>query len=389
MATEAIVGTCVMPNGFYAQPEEDLIMRCIVGAARDGGVDKDEIRALITMTPRSHTAQQYQTQHISARLGLPVETICEFELSAMGMCHALRFAHTLIRERDIPAVAIAACSRESTVPTAEFFGNRTARTSDASFIGPFGMTPMSWNALGAREMMAAGEATELDFANVTVRLRRQALDNPYAHFRKAVTADEVLASRMVSSPLRLLMVCPRTDGAGCVIVAREDVVRRNPGRAVVHHAQAMGHDGDNIISEHASRPMWTIPSASKAIADLGRRAALGPQDIDVLEPWIPFAPMELMVMRSLGLPRDYGRDNRVSPSGGPVARGYPLLATGFYNWHELIQQLRGEAGPRQRSSVRHTMAVSETGNYNQCILDVFARFDGGTASPDGSSRHVH
>ncbi|VFR45333.1 3-ketoacyl-CoA thiolase [plant metagenome] len=377
MIEVAIVGSAVVPNAIYAQPDDDLLMRCVVNAARDGAVRKEEIGALISMTPRAHTYQQYQTQHISSRLGLKVQTLCEFELSALGMCNALSHAAHLIEDRNIPAVAIMGCSRESTVPTSEFFGNRTARTSDASFIGPFGMTPMSWNALGARQMLADGEATEADFADVSVRLRRQAIDNPFAYFRKAVTREEVLASRMVSSPTRLLMVCPRTDGAGCVIVARKDIADRQPEKAIVHKVQGMAHDGDNIIPERAGRSMWAIPAATAAITDAFERSGLGHSDIDVIEPWIPFSSLEIMVMRAMGFPRDYGQTHCVSPSGGPIARGYPLLATGFYNWHEIVQQLRGHAGPRQKDGARFAMAVSETGNYNECVVDIFARYDGG------------
>jgi acetyl-CoA acetyltransferase len=241
------------------------------------------------------------------------------------------------------------------------------------------MTPMSWNALGARQMMADGEATENDFADVSVRLRKQAVDNPFAYFRKPVTREEVLASRMVSSPTRLFMVCPRTDGAGCLIVARQDIAERQPAQAIVHRAQGMAHDGDNIIPERAGRSMWSIPAAGAAIRDAFERTGLAHEDMDVIEPWIPFAPLEVMVMRSLGFPRDYGRTHCVSPSGGPIARGYPLLATGFYNWHEIVQQLRGHAGPRKKDRARFAMAVSETGNYNECVVDIFERYDGGTA----------
>ena len=379
MTQVAIVGSGVVPNGIYVQPEDDLIMRCVVAAACDAGVDKEEIRGVIGMTPRPSTAQHYQAQHIASRLDLPIDEVCEFELSAMGMCNALVHAATMIRERNLPAVAVWGASRESTVPTTEFFGMRTSRTSDASFVGPFGMTPMSWNALGAREMIAAGEATERDFADVSVRLRRQAVDNPFAYFRKPVTAEEVLSSRMVSSPLRLLMVCPRTDGAGCIILAREDVAKRNPQRAIVHHPQGAAHDGINVISERAGMPMWTLPSVTRAIEDAFNRTGLSHRDIGVIEPWIPFAPMEVMVMRALGYPKEYGETMCVSPSGGPIGRGYPLLATGFYSWHELIQQLRGEAGPRQRDGVRFAMAVNETGNYNGCVIDIFSRFDGTAA----------
>ena len=378
-SSSAIVGSAVTPNAIYSQPEDDLITRCVVAAARDAGVDRHDIRGVIAMTPRSHTTQHYQSQHIATRLGLNIEVVCEMEIAALGLCNALRMAAAWIEERDMPAVAIWGSSRESTVPTAEFFGNRTNRTSDASFVGPFGMSPMVWNALGAREMMAAGEVSEMDFANVAVRLRQQAVLNPLAYWRKAVTAEEVLSSRMVASPLRLLMVCPRTDGAGCLIVARNDIAQRNASRAVVHLAQGLAHDHNNIIPERAGQSFWTLPSTSRAIADAFARTGLSHEDIDVVEPWIPFAPMEIMVMRGLGFGRDYPSRLTVSPSGGLIGRGHPLLATGFYSTHEMVQQLRGEAGTRQVDTVRHAMTVTETGNYNDCAVDVFARFDRGAA----------
>lgn len=379
MPSTAIVGSAVLPGAIYVQPEEDLIMRAVVLAARDAGLTRKDIGAVIAMTPRSYTIQQYQTQHISTRLGLEIETLCELDISAVGVCNALMMAEAMIEKHDFKAVAIWGASRESSLPTHEWFGARTSRTSDASFTGAFGMAPMVWNALGAREMIAAGEATEMDYANIAVRLRRQGALNPFSYWRKEVTAEEVLNSRMVASPLRLLMVCPRTDGAGCIIVAREDVAKRNPGRAVVHSAQVQAHDGDNILPERAGRSYWQVPATTAAMNKLMNKTGLAHDAIDVVEPWIPFAPMEMMVMRGLGFGRDYTKKVTVSPSGGLVSRGHPLLATGFYSWHEIITQVRGEAGTRQVDGVRHAMTVTETGNYNECVLDVFKRFDGTAA----------
>ena len=379
MPSTAIVGSAVLPGSIYVQPEEDLIMRAVVMAVRDAGLTRQDIGSVVAMTPRPYTIQQYQSQHICTRLGLEIDTPCELDISSVGVCNALLMAQKLIETHDLKAVAIWGGSRESAIPTAEWFGARTSRTSDASFTGAFGMAPMIWNALGAREMMAAGEATVEDYANVAVRLRRQGVLNPFSYWRKEVTAEEVLNSRMVASPLRLLMVCPRTDGAGCIIVAREDIAQRNPRRAVEHMVQVAAHGGDNILPERAGRPFWTVPTTTKAMTRLLNRTGLAHDAIDVVEPWIPFAPMEMMVMRGLGFGRDYTKKVTVSPSGGLVSRGHPLLATGFYSWHEIITQVRGEAGTRQVDGVRHAMTVTETGNYNECVLDVFKRFDGTAA----------
>lgn len=371
-----IAGSAVLPIGTYVQPEEDLIIRCVVDAARDAGISKEELRGAIAMTPRPHSMQNYLPAHVATRLGLKLDLLAEFEVSSLGINNAMRLAANAILDRDIPAVAIFASNRESLVPTSDFFENRTSRTSDANFVGPQGMAPIVWNALGAREMIAAGEATEREFAEVSVRLRNNAVRNPLAHFRKPVTVDEVLGSRMVAAPLRLLMVCPRTDGAGAFIMVREDIARRNPRRAVSHTGQGWGHDGDNVIAERAGRPMYTLPATGVAAAAAFKQTGLSLSDIDVVEPWVPFSPMEPMVMRGVGFPRNYPEVTCVSPSGGLIARGHPTLATGFYSLHEIVQQIRGEAGARQCKRVRAAMTVSETGNFNAAVVDIFQPYSG-------------
>ncbi len=81
-------------------------------------------------------------------------------------------------------------------------------------------------------------------------------------------------------------------------------------------------------------------------------------------------------MRGIGFPRNYWEVTTVSPSGGLVARGHPTLATSFYSLHEIVQQLRGEAGARQSPKARTAMTVSETGNFNASVVDIFQRYQG-------------
>jgi acetyl-CoA C-acetyltransferase len=376
----AICGSAVLPNGIYFQPEEDLAMRAIVAAAKDAGIRREDIRGLIGLTPRPSATQHYMSSHLASRLRLEIEYIAEIEVAPAGLCNALRLGAAAIRDLGLPAVAIYGSARESAVPTGDYFDLRTSRISDASFNGPFGMGPIAWDALAAQELLSSGEATERDFAEISVRLRNSALQNPTAFFKKPITVDEVLASRMVASPIRLLMICPRTDGAGAIILAREDIARRAPGRAIAHHAQTIAHDGDNVVSEFAGRSFAEMPATRKAASKAWEQTGLGPNDIQVVEPWVPFSPMEIMVMRALGYGRDYNRQTAVSPSGGLVSRGHPAVPTGFYSLHEIVEQLRGEAGARQVKQARFGLTASEAGNFNTCVVDIFARHDGGTAS---------
>ncbi len=376
----ALCGSAVLPNAIYFQPEEDLAMRAIAAALKDSGLKREDIKGLIGLTPRPSATQHYMSSHIASRMRLKLEFIAEIEVAPAGLCNAMRLAAAAIRDNNLPAVAIYGSARESAVPTADYFDLRTSRISDASFCGPFGMGPIAWDALAAQELLHNGEATERDFAEISVRLRNSALQNPAAFFKKPITVDEVLASRPVASPIRLLMICPRTDGAGAIIMAREDLVKKNASRAIAHRVQAISHDGDNVVSEFAGRSFAEMPATRAAAKKAWEMTGLGPKDISLVEPWVPFSPMEIMVMRALGYSRDYNRETAVSPSGGLVSRGHPAVPTGFYSLHEVVQQLRGEAGARQVKKARFGLTASEAGNFNTCVVDIFARYDGRTAA---------
>src|SRR3954447_11216511 len=68
-------------------------------------------------------------------------------------------------------------------------------------------------ALYARRRMDLYGATDADFARVRAKNGRHGLTNPYARYKQAFTEEEILASKMVSDPLRLLEICATSDGA--------------------------------------------------------------------------------------------------------------------------------------------------------------------------------
>jgi acetyl-CoA acetyltransferase len=104
------------------------------------------------------------------------------------------------------------------------------------------------------------------------------------------------------------------------------------------------------------------------------RAGVAPSDVDVIELHDAAAPAELIVLEDLGLaaPGDavglvrsgataLGGRLPTNPSGGLVSKGHPLGATGVAQIFELVEQLRGEAGPRQVSGARVAVAENAGG----------------------------
>ncbi len=197
--------------------------------------------------------------------------------------------------------------------------------------------------------------TSRDFAEVAAKNSRHGALNPYAQHRRALTADEVLASPMITEPLTLYMCSSIGDGAAAAIVCAKDEAPGLSDRTGVTVASCRLRSGHFFTSgDHA------FSTLRELLAETYEEAGIGPEDIDVAEVHDAMAPVELLVYEQLGLcgpgegPRlvregttAIGGEHVVNPSGGLTARGHPVGATGLAQIAELVWQLRGEAGPRQ------------------------------------------
>ena len=232
--------------------------------------------------------------------------------------------------------------------------------TDASH-APLDRSPlMDRYAAKARHYMERAGAGVEDFARVAEKNRGHGSLNPHAQFRTPVTADEVLASRMVADPLRLLMCAPVGDGAAALVVASDRHVRRTGAVAVGVAASSVAAGG--------SHPAARAP-AERAARAAYAEAGLGPLDVDVAEVHDACAPAELWIYEELGLcgPGEAAKLLRdgatrlggripVNPSGGLLSKGHPLGATGCGQLVELTDQLRGRAGDRQVRGARVGLA---------------------------------
>ncbi len=181
----------------------------------------------------------------------------------------------------------------------------------------------------------------------TVHARAMSVDNPYAHFQKSVTPEEVAKSRLVASPLRLLHCSAISDGATAL------VLERGTGPATV---LGVGQGFESI--RLADRDDLTTFAATRIAAQRAYEGAkIGPKDVEVAEVHDAFAPFVFIHMEDLGLcpvgggPDAFARgevrrDGRipVNPSGGVIGRGHPVAASGLAEIAEVALQLRGEAG---------------------------------------------
>lgn len=229
---------------------------------------------------------------------------------------------------------------------------------DREWEAAFGLTAPPCFALAAQRHMAEYGTTEEQLALVGVKNHTHAARNPNAHFRRGATLEQVLCSRMISTPLRLFMCSPITDGAAAVVLAAEDRARDLTDRPVWIRGTGQALDGFQLTSLPEDYAQW--PALRRAADAAYRMAGVGPADVDVAEVHDCFAIAELIAYEELGFCKkgeagafvaagrsDYGGDVVVNPRGGLIGCGHPLGATGVAQAAEIFAQLRGEAGPRQ------------------------------------------
>ena len=196
-------------------------------------------------------------------------------------------------------------------------------------------------------------------AMVSVKNRAYGAKNARAQYHDPVTIDDVLASREVAPPLRLLMCCPTTSGAAAAVITSADVARatRRPMRMVASVLQS-----DPALTGHDSLAGITAIN-TRAMRTAYEQAGIGPDQLDCAEVHDCFAIAEIIHYENLGLCAR-GEGGRfieqglararvqVSTSGGLLAKGHPLGATGVAQVVEAVEQLRGESGERQVPQAR-------------------------------------
>jgi len=217
-----------------------------------------------------------------------------------------------------------------------------------------------------RKYMRASGTTPEDFAQVVAKSRAAAALNPLAQFRSPLTVPKVLGARMVSDPLTLPMCSPIGDGAAALVLVSPARLKRLTAPEPVWIA------GMSMVSGLARQGLPNC--AQRCTAAVYERSSIGARDLHVVELHDASAPAELMHYENLGLcgagegasllrsgATAVGGRISVNPSGGLLSRGHPIGASGVAQIHELVLQLRGRAGGRQRPGAKVALAENNGG----------------------------
>jgi len=218
--------------------------------------------------------------------------------------------------------------------------------------------------------MATFGTTQRQLAIIASKNHFHSSLNPNAQFQNTMTVDQILNAKSVVWPLTVPMCAPVGDGAAAAIVCSADFLKKmKSARPVKIMASVLGSgsnrrpgSSDLDIGERLSGQAYNI-------------AGVGPEDMNLGEVHDATAFGELHQYESLGFCKlgeggpyaetgatKLGGKMPINTSGGLISRGHPVGASGLGMIHELVTQLRHEAGTRQVEGCRH--AIGENGGGN-------------------------
>lgn len=314
--------------------------------------------------------------NVLERLGLPGIPIVNVENACASGASAVRLAYHAIQSGQYDIVLAVGFEK-----------------SPRGFLHGAGYEPwQEWTGLGAnplyfaasiREHMVQYGTTREQLAHIAAKSHQYAVHNRYAMFRKAITAEEVLQSRMVADPLTLYMLCAPNDGGAAAVICSEKTARRFTRNYVRIAACALEtrKRGDMFVpavSAPAHTPYPTLAERSaKAAYEM---SGLGPEDIDVAEIQDVDAGSEIIYSERLGFcpPGEGGRMAEagetslggaipINVSGGILSRGEPVGASSLAQIAEITWQLRGESGHYQVEGAKVALSHSEGAGGNSCV----------------------
>src|SRR5215218_5778826 len=206
------------------------------------------------------------------------------------------------------------------------------RQLDPYYYGPLWPDSISLAALQARQLLDSGKATERDLAEIAVRSRKAAKDNPFATISGDFDVDEILADEPLVAPLRKHDCPPLSDGAVAVVLAADDRARE------LTDAPAWIRGIDHRIDVHSLGLRDLTESPSTRLA--GEAAGVNGGAVDVAELHAPFTSQEVILRDALGL----AEDADVNPSGGALAAN-TMMAAGLVRIVEVANRIAaGTAG---------------------------------------------
>lgn len=385
----AIIGRGAIKVGRYPERAESaLAMEAIRLALEDANISKGQIEGLFT-TPDLLGNIGLQTNLLCEYMRITPKFMAEICCGAIAAGLAIRCAMNEIVLGHIDVAVCYGAEREASIGWFKDFGSGNGSTMlEPVALQPYGSRGIIWAyALSARRYMHETGATEEHFALASVRDRTNAANNPLAAFTTPITLDDVMKSRQLSSPIKLLDSSASLDGAAAVVVASEEFARKVCDKPVYIAGWGQYHDSSCFIpTDGCNRSISAFVATRRAAEEAFKSANIASNEVDVAEIYAPFSPHELIIPEDIGWfdkggmiaavekgDTEVGGMIPINTDGGLLSRGHPWAVTPFYQTIAIVNQLRGEAGENQVDGAKTGLVHCEGGMLNNALVMILGR----------------
>ncbi len=375
--TIAVVGIGEVPTGRY--PDRSPI-ECAVEAARqailDSGLDHTHIDTVIPTT--ALCCPEFNTDLVTGRLveelGLRVNNNLQVFAGGATSAIMLKLAAGLIITGVSRAILFVHADKLGTsISGQEGIDLFSTAGISKEWEVPFGMHYSAVAGLITQRYMFETGTTPEQLAAVCVSNRKWAQLNPNAMFRKPLSVEQVLASKMLSSPLHAYESNMLADGGVAFVVTSAGRARELAGR---RPAYLLGEGSRVTHFALSQEPDLTRFGYGVAAAEAYEMAGLSPQDIDLAELYDSYPVFQLIALEELGLCERGtagafvheggtwpGGKLPMTTNGGMLSQGHTGAGGGIAILVEAARQLMGQAGERQVPDARFAIETATGGTY--------------------------
>lgn len=381
----AIIGIGEVPSGKF--PDRPCLQSG-VEAARfailDAGINKDEIDVVMPTGAFYDRAFNVQltTSKIVEELGLQRKAKANFQVFSGGSSSStmLKTACALVANGLAKAVLCLQCDKVGSVPTEQMIDLFAIFSGNDEWETPYGFFAPANGGLVTTIYMYETGATLEQLASVVVSMRKWATLNPNAMLRRELTIDEILTSKMVSTPLTTKAVNVFADGAAAFIVANVEIARevcKTPvyplgfGSRVTHSSLSQCTDLLDLAYSESGKEAFEM-------------AGVNVNNVDIVEFYDGYPIFPLLSLEGLGFCKRgeagaFVQDGNTWPggklpmttNGGMLGQGHTAAGGGVAVLVEAVRQLMGKGGERQVQNAKIAVETSHGGTFmdaHVCVL---------------------
>ena len=347
----------------------ELCVQVTLDAVRDAGLKLSDVDGLITCNAFAEPIM-YHAEAVAEYLGWEPQHCVTVNTGGGTTFMALNMAAAAIEAGMADTIVVAMADSLRSFMTREQAMVVQSSSGHPHYEQPYGPTVPAYYGLIARAHMDQYGTTEAQFAEAAVSCRAWASQHSKAQMRDVISVEDVLNSRAIADPLKVLDCSLVSDGGAAVVITRKDRAKDGPHKPITLLGYGEGHAYEHISQAKNLTTSAAVQSGQSAYAEAG----LSPDDISLLQLYDCFTPALLIQIEDLGfcakgeggdwLASGISRPGGAKPlntHGGMLSYCHPGNPGAMFGLTEAISQLRGDAGPRQLPGMSTALCHAQGG----------------------------